>query len=85
MLLSVAGGVPVFAAAHAPHQRPPLRTTGNETVLYAFDRPGVSNPTASLIVDANGTLYGTAGQGGNGGNPSEARAMRPADAAACSG
>jgi uncharacterized repeat protein (TIGR03803 family) len=38
---------------------------GTESPLYTFlGIPYLANPTASVIADANGDLYGTAGQGG---------------------
>jgi uncharacterized repeat protein (TIGR03803 family) len=41
--------------------------TWSESVLHAFrDKPDGAYPSASLIVDAGGTVYGTTGQGGTG-------------------
>jgi uncharacterized repeat protein (TIGR03803 family) len=42
-------------------------TQGNETVLYSFVGGGVdgSNPSAELILDAEGNLYGTTEYGGD--------------------
>jgi uncharacterized repeat protein (TIGR03803 family) len=80
LFASLLFGVPTDAAtrgvppAHALRPSPalsPLLTwhdATSESVLYSFARPGISNPTASLIADASGALYGTAGQGGLGGN-----------------
>lgn len=43
-----------------------LDTAGNEKVLYNFTGKGDGGlPSAGLIVDANGNLYGTASQGGD--------------------
>ena len=58
---------PALRGTHLARAR---RASRPENVLYEFDRPGISNPTASLIADSSGTLYGTAGQGGNGEPPS---------------
>jgi len=42
-----------------------IDATGNETVLHSFDNSlDGANPSAELIVDANGNLYGTAPSGG---------------------
>jgi len=42
-----------------------LDTTGTETVLHSFSgAPDGSNPTARLILDASGNLYGTTAYGG---------------------
>ena len=58
------------ASSRALHSSPPTPASGVESVIYAFDRPGISSPTASVIFDSSGNLYGTAGQGGNGEPPS---------------
>jgi uncharacterized repeat protein (TIGR03803 family) len=42
-----------------------LDTNGVETVLHNFTGPDGANPTANLIMDANGNLYGTTEYGGN--------------------
>jgi uncharacterized repeat protein (TIGR03803 family) len=36
----------------------------NESVLHSFNEKDGSNPQASLLMDASGNLYGTAGNGG---------------------
>ena len=38
--------------------------TWTETVLYSFDGPHGATPTASVILDSNGNLYGTTSAGG---------------------
>lgn len=67
LFASLAFGVPADAATQAA-----WHDTAVQKVLYSFARPGISNPTASLIADASGALYGTAGQGGLGGSVSGA-------------
>jgi uncharacterized repeat protein (TIGR03803 family) len=42
-----------------------LDPSGNETVLYAFSGMDGASPTAGLIQDAAGNLYGTTPFGGN--------------------
>jgi uncharacterized repeat protein (TIGR03803 family) len=42
-----------------------LNTNGVETVLHNFTGPDGANPTANLIMDTNGNLYGTTEFGGN--------------------
>jgi len=42
----------------------PSEAGPTETVIHAFSGPDGSDPRASLLFDANGNLYGTAGGGG---------------------
>lgn len=41
-----------------------LDPSGNKTVLHSFDSTGGSHPSAGLIRDAAGNLYGTTNNGG---------------------
>jgi uncharacterized repeat protein (TIGR03803 family) len=46
-----------------------MDTAGNETVLYRFGgSPDGSNPLARLVLDAQGSLYGTTWRGGTDGD-----------------
>jgi uncharacterized repeat protein (TIGR03803 family) len=41
-----------------------LDTAGQETVLYTFTGDDGANPSAGVILDSAGNLYGTAAYGG---------------------
>ena len=59
-----------FAPSASSYQAKTVRGESvTENLLYSFGlSPDINAPTDSLIADAKGNLYGTAGQGGDGGS-----------------
>lgn len=60
-------GTTSFGGAHGDGTVFELTPSGTETILYSFEGSGTDgyNPESTLLLDAEGNLYGTTGNGGS--------------------